>query len=719
MTDNQSFIETAVCEQTDEGVLQNSSGHIKLVDSNSPDTSVPITIIQVQEAAQIGTTEPELDLPTGSISYITELNSFKVEFDYYELLVGIIKALPNRRFDPQEKRWYVNVHITAVVNLRLLIEKHCFGADEDVYSQLTKLETEATAKGQAIPLPLSQSLKGDVELQDGKIAVRFHYDPKLVQLMKKIGGGKWNPDTKSWIFALTSATQLIAALPDFYISPAITESINNQRQAVAASQAAQTALQVTGLGGELHPFQRAGVAYALWARQCFIADEPGLGKTIQALATIHAALAYPALVVCPASLKLNWEKEALHWLPEGKTVALIQGASHQKFIGDLLIINYEILGIHQKALQAYGLKAIVLDESQAVKNYRAQRTKTAKEIAENIEIRLCLTGTPVLNRPQELISQLQVLGRLDDVGGFNHFIHRYCNAKQTEYGWDLSGAANLEELNDKLRSTCYIRRKKADVLGELPAKQRAIIPVEISNRKEYKHAEKDLIAWLRARASEDKTFLISIKHLSPKEQKKLKQQRADSTEERARRALQLVRIEALKQLTAKGKLIAVQEWIESFLETGEKLLVFAYHNEIVEKLAKHFNAPSITGDTPFNMRQTTVENFQINTECKLLILNLQVGGVGLTLTAASNVAFVELGWTPAVMDQATDRTHRIGQQNQVTAWYLLAANTIDEQIDALIERKRLVVNATTDGNLHTSNVSILNELIEHLLQKQV
>jgi SNF2 family DNA or RNA helicase len=281
----------------------------------------------------------------------------------------------------------------------------------------------------------------------------------------------------------------------------------------------------------------------------------------------------------------------------------------------------------------------------------------------------------------------------------------------------MGGASNLSELNERMRATCYVRRNKADVLKELPAKQRADIVVEIDNRREYQRAESDLINWLGDRAESDAEFLASIAHLSEAEQRDAKDERRESAEQRAAQAEQLVRIEALKQLSARGKMKAAIDWIESFLETGEKLVLFAHHVEIVEALAEKFSAPNITGSTPIERRQEYVDRFQNDPDCKLIVLNIRAGGVGLTLTAASNVAFVELDWTPAAHDQAEDRTHRIGQSDNVTAWYLLGENTIDQEIAALISKKRAVVDAATDGGT-VENVSILKDLVNSLRGKK-
>jgi SWI/SNF-related matrix-associated actin-dependent regulator of chromatin subfamily A-like protein 1 len=188
----------------------------------------------------------------------------------------------------------------------------------------------------------------------------------------------------------------------------------------------------------------------------------------------------------------------------------------------------------------------------------------------------------------------------------------------------------------------------------------------------------------------------------------------DAAAARAQGAEQLVRLNALKRVTSAGKMEAVIKWIEDFLESGEKLVVFAYHVDIVDRLADHFNAPKIRGGMDQRDVQAGKDRFQTDDSCRVIILNLEAGGVGHTLTAASNVAFVELGWTPALHDQAEDRCHRIGQEFQVTAYYLLAANTIDEKIQALIDAKRKVVTAATDGQISKST-SIEADLVAQLI----
>jgi SWI/SNF-related matrix-associated actin-dependent regulator 1 of chromatin subfamily A len=556
-------------------------------------------------------------------------------------------------------------------------------------------------------------------------AIMFPYDANLVTAVKRIPGARFEGSTKAWLiptvaYSLEKFVEFVHQHKfefDETVQAKIDELANmveRSAENLEASRAAEADYHVPGLGGELRPFQKAGVAYAVRTERCFIADEMGLGKTVQALATLKATEAFPAVVVCPASLKLNWMREAVKWLP-GKAVELWDGK--HGWPGRVNIINYDVLGRQLERLKELKPQAVIFDESHFLKSKKAKRTEAAKELAAIARIRLCLTGTPVLNRPAELISQLEILDRLAEFGGYWQFVRRYCEAYRNGFGLDTSGASNLEELNQRMRALCFIRRNKADVLKELPPKQRSIVPVAITNRLEYEKAENEVIEWLKEQAMKDEAFEASLALLSEEERAEKKREHAEDVAERAKNAEQLVRIEALKKLAAKGKMDAVTEWIEDFLESGEKLVLFAHHVDVVHELARRFNADCITGQTPIPDRQKAVDRFQKDPAARVIVLNLQAGGVGLTLTAASNVAFIELGWTPAIHDQAEDRCHRIGQHDQVTAWYLLGEKTIDEEIQALIDQKRVVVNAATEGKVEMQQAGMLTDLVARLKQR--
>jgi hypothetical protein len=422
------------------------------------------------------------------------------------------------------------------------------------------------------------------------------------------------------------------------------------------------------LGGELAPFQWAGVRYALDARRTFIADEQGLGKTVEALAALEADRAFPAIVVCPASLKLNWEREARRWLAH-RSVAVIEGRVAAAPTAEITILNYEIVGAHREALARIGPRALVIDESHYVKNPKAKRTQAVRRLAAAIApdgLRLALSGTPVLNHAEELVSQLRVIGRLEDFGSGAQFARRF------------RGELSEERLHWHLRRRCFVRRSKAEVLPQLPAKRQVVVPVALSNESEYRLAEEDVIAWLRSQP-------LDLRELNARIAATL-------------RAERLAQLGALQRLAARGKLAAALSWIDDFLQSGEPLVVFARHVEVQEAVLVRFpGAAHLLGRDSIAARDATVAAFQDPGGPQLLVGATRVAAQGITLTRASNVAFLELEWTPAMHDQAEDRCHRIGQHDAVTAWYLLAADTIDETMAALIQHKRGIVAAVTDG----------------------
>jgi SWI/SNF-related matrix-associated actin-dependent regulator 1 of chromatin subfamily A len=429
------------------------------------------------------------------------------------------------------------------------------------------------------------------------------------------------------------------------------------------------------LGGELHPFQRAGVRYALERRQTFIADEQGLGKTVQALATLEADDAFPAVVICPASMKLIWERESARWLPH-RSVAVLSGRtragwSEEADRAEIVVLNYDILEAHAGRLLKRGPEALVLDESHYVKNPRARRTKVAVELASRLPhdaLRLALTGTPILNRPDELIAQLRVLGRLKEFGSGARLARRF------------KAAGSDDRLHWNLRAHCYVRRTKKQVLPQLPAKRQETVPVVLANEEAYRLAESDVIAWLQ-------TLPLDLRTM-------------DAKVAAAARAEQLVRLNSLRQLAADGKLPSALAWIEDFMASDEPLVVFAEHVAIQKAVMKRFpGAVHILGADSAEKRREAVDAFQEEDGPRLMVCSMKAASQGITLTRASNVAFLELDWTPARHDQAEDRLHRIGQESAVTAWYLLAPDTIDETMAELLQRKRGLIDAITDGQV--------------------
>jgi SWI/SNF-related matrix-associated actin-dependent regulator of chromatin subfamily A-like protein 1 len=422
------------------------------------------------------------------------------------------------------------------------------------------------------------------------------------------------------------------------------------------------------LGGELAPFQWAGVRYALDARRTFLADEQGLGKTVEALAALEADGAFPAVVVCPASMKLGWQREAEHWLPHRK-VAVVQGRQPVPSAGDITIVNYEIVAAHGSALARRRPRALVIDESHYCKNPHAKRTQAVRRLAASVApdgLRLALTGTPVLNHPEELIAQLRIIGRLEDFGSGARFAREF------------EGQQSEERLHWHLRRRCFVRRLKSEVLPQLPVKRRVVVPIALGNEAEYRLAEDDVVAWLRSQP-------LDLSELGARIAATL-------------RAERLAQLTTLQRLAARGKLAGALAWVHDFMASGEPLVLFARHVEIQEAVLRRFpDALHILGEDSLADREASIAAFQAARGPALIVCATRSAAQGITLTRASNVCFLELEWTPAMHDQAEDRCHRIGQRDAVTAWYLLAAETIDETMAALIQRKRQVVTAVTDG----------------------
>ncbi|HEU0318129.1 MAG TPA: DEAD/DEAH box helicase, partial [Solirubrobacteraceae bacterium] len=437
-----------------------------------------------------------------------------------------------------------------------------------------------------------------------------------------------------------------------------------------ATSAPPIAAVAAVLGGELQPFQWAGVRYVLAARRAFVADEQGLGKTVEALAALEADEAFPAVVVCPASLKLNWERETRRWLPH-RSVALVTGRGGAPPAADVVIVNYEIVAAHRDALARRGPRAVVIDESHYCKNPQAKRTQAVRKLAASVTgdgLRLALTGTPVLNHADELIAQLRVIGRLGDFGSGARFSRQF------------QGDRSEERLHWHLRRRCFVRRLKREVLPQLPAKRQVVVPIALSNEPEYRLAEHDVIAWLREQP-------LDLSVLNARIAATL-------------RAERLAQLGTLQRLAARGKLHAALAWIHDFIASGEALVVFARHVEVQEAVLERFPAAAhLLGRDPAAAREAAIAAFQRPDGPQLIVCATRVAAQGITLTRASNVAFLELEWTPAIHDQAEDRCHRIGQRDAVSAYYLLAADTIDETMARLIQRKRGIVDAVTDGRV--------------------
>lgn len=462
----------------------------------------------------------------------------------------------------------------------------------------------------------------------------------------------------------------------------------------------------TKLKIEPYPYQREGIRQGLQWQRLIIGDEPGLGKTLQSIGIVDAADAYPCLVICPSSLKINWQRE---WekFTDKKALVLDNGTRTtwpyllQMKMHHTAIVNYESLRKYfvwdirggRKSFrlkdvvfcpQIKMFKSIIIDESHRVKDPSAQQTIFTKGIATGKDWCILLSGTPVVNRPEDLVSQLSIMGRLNEFGGKGAFLARY----STEH-------ADLGELSRRLYSTCLIRREKAKVLTQLPDKTRCDLYVDISNRDEYYLAQADLAQYLR--------------------------QYKECTDWEIRRKMRmeaLVRFMTLRSLSAKGKVKQAIDFVKVFLDSGKPLILFCSYHEIVDELCNAFpKAVRVTGRDNAASKQAAVDSFQ-NGNSRLIICSIKAAGVGLTLTAASNVAFVEFPWTYADCLQCEDRAHRIGQRDNVTCYYLIGRGTIDSALYRIILDKKSIANKimASDDDIPTDEM-YFNELCNMLLNQ--
>lgn len=583
----------------------------------------------------------------------------------------------------------------SIVELRDFATKHEFTIDPQVLTF-------------DLPEPLNPAF--GVRLDGDFIYLSFTYDPVKVRAVKQIPSVTWHAKTKAWRAPLNSIAETLMWAEKF--GEKIPEDLNRiaseikieHEKSVLMSRSTEAELDVAGL--PLLPYQRAGVRYASTARRCFIADDMGLGKTLQAIATIeNVENSYPALVVCPPNLVLNWKKEYGKWLPNRKVAVITDRKNFPEEEFDVLVVGYSNIAHWEKKLLDFN--SCVFDESHYAKSPAAQRTKAAVKIAKKIPVSglvLCLTGTPVTNRPAEYASQLDILGKLNAFGGLWGFYRRYCGAFRDRFGqWNISGHSNLDELNEKLRGNCYIRRTKDQVLDDLPPVRHAPVYVTGSPAQmvEYQKAEKDIVEYLVERAKQ----IASELGTSPGSAAVIARMKAESNEH-------LVRLSVLRRLAAKAKMDAVHEFIESHMESGLKVVVAAHHRDVVDEISKKYGDLKIQGGMLVDDVEDAKSRFQEEPcgTAPVIVLSIQAAKTGHTLTAAQDVLFVELPWTPADIDQTYSRCHRLGQQGSVTATYLLCQGTIDEYIYDLVERKRGVVNVATDGGESSRDVSS-NELV--------
>lgn len=490
-------------------------------------------------------------------------------------------------------------------------------------------------------------------------------------------GFRWNSQIKRWSTAdLYTAYRLAVGAR---VTPAAVERLRPVRDNLARSAAAEDPPDLAPIpappGRRYRAYQRAGIRGLADRPAALLADEQGLGKTIQVVGLANLLGLSRILVVCPASLRLNWAREITAWHLHSLSCAALLSGRDEVPAEDPVVVSYDLVtGAFYDALVSQRWEMIVVDEAHYIKNSDAARTQMLLGLGQHTplvnqaERRLFLTGTPVPNRPTEFFALLktQAPGLIGNVG-FWRFARRYAYVVGNGPGRQIKGARNQEDLRTRLRGSGFmVRRLKQDVLRELPPKQHKLVlfPADQKTRRVLKK-ESDFSA------------AEIIEHGEP-----------------VGSALPEIRREMGEALAP-----SAVAYVRDLLEEVEKVVVFAHHVSVVERLSAglaEYGCVEIVGKTPGKKRQANVDAFQSDPEVRVLVGHLISAGTGWTLTASSDVVFAEASWVPGENDQAVDRTHRIGQANSVTAHFLVVEGSISAAVLSSALRKKEDCKPITD-----------------------
>lgn len=516
----------------------------------------------------------------------------------------------------------------------------------------------------------------------------------------KSAGFKWNPADKCWWTDKPELAYKLIEYSDFGCKTSLENWKSQSKIKIEASKASDIDKDFPHPENlNYRPFQKAGINFALENQNTLIGDDMGLGKTIQAIGVINSDInIQKILVICPASLKLNWKIEIEKWQTRNLSIQIGNGIFPNS---NIIILNYDILHKFKKEIDLVKWDLLIVDECHYAKNPKSRRTKMLighkKEEIEPIKAnkKIFMTGTPIVNRPIELWPIVSFLNP-KIFNSFWDFAKRYCNAKQDKYGWNLSGASNLDELQNKLRSSIMIRRLKKDVLKELPAKIRQIVTLPSNGcssaikeeQKAYSNYESKLIE-LKEKVKLAKT---ENKESYNEAVKNLKQASSIAFGEIAK----------ARHKVAVAKAPYVAEQIKEIIEedANKKIVIFTHHHDVVDLFMQEFGnkAVKLTGQESSEQKQRAVEDFQNKSSIQIFVGSITAAGVGITLTAASHVIFAELDWVPGNITQAEDRCHRIGQENSVLIQHVVLDGSLDSKLAKTLIEKQEVIEKALDNN---------------------
>ncbi|CAH1406640.1 unnamed protein product [Nezara viridula] len=527
----------------------------------------------------------------------------------------------------------------------------------------------------------TDALQGTVSLIDkDTFVLDVGFNQRLIDICKQIPGRYYDPQRKSWCFPLKeyenfkkitnplSPQIVIGNLP-----ASVLKIFSNPSNFTVNHKEVDISRIEPALLNSLFPFQKEGIQFGVSkGGRCLIADEMGLGKTIQALGIAdYYRDEWPLLVVCPSSMRFQWEEEIRRNLPRVPSYLIyVLTSSKDEFErAKVVILSYDLMGTKKDLLKSYGFGVMILDECHSLKSIKTKRTKAAFELVAKCKRVILLSGTPALSRPAELFTQIKAL-QPTLFKDMIEFGIRYCEGKQDRFGWNFNGSSNLEELKTILEERIMIRRLKSEVLDQLPSKIRQVIVIEPETNNKCMDAFAKKLNHATINGADKRSTLL-----------------------------------AYFAETGKAKLNSICKYVEQLISQEKKFLIFAHHKCVLDAISETLERNKtyyvrIDGSVSSEERKNVSDQFQEETNFRVAVLSLKAANTGITLTAANLVVFAELFWNPGELVQAEDRAHRIGQQSNVLIQYLIAHKTADDFLWPLVQGKLRVLNQTglSDSN---------------------
>ena len=467
-------------------------------------------------------------------------------------------------------------------------------------------------------------------------------------------------------------------------------------------------------GRELMPHQAQVIAAAEEGHRTFLlADEPGLGKTAQALLAAKAAEAYPLLVVCPNVVKTNWAREASIWTPHNSATVIHGDGDDIDAYADIIIVNYEILDRHVGWLGQLGFRGMVVDEAHFIKNKTSQRSRHVLQLSERLRQRtmrpllVALTGTPLINDIEDFLAIWEFLGWIDEKEPGPELMDELEDIGLTPVDRDF-----YPQAREAVIDMGIVRRRKIDVAKDIPARRIADMPVELEGAmgKSIREAERKLAkrllkryqSALAARGDEHAPGIDTalVRQVAQWELRDADESKTDDEN-----------VFTMMRRIGQAKAVLAADYAAQLSRNVGKVVFFAKHLDVMDAAEKTFaergiGFTSIRGDQTPKQRAAAIEGFTNDDAVQIIVCSLMAAGVGINLQVSSNVVLAELSWTDAEQTQAIDRVHRIGQDQPVTAWRVIAAQTIDARVAELIDSKASLAARALDGSDQEVSASV-------------